>query len=522
MTFDLFFIIMLPYVLQYTATFISVRDNMLLSELLKNTDYSCPNFEDTDVNSICYDSRKACAGSIFFCLEGSAVDGHSFICSAYENGCRIFAVSRDIEWYSDAMFIKFDNTRKALAVASANFFKNPAEKLTVIGITGTKGKTSISFMLRSIFEEAGRKVGIIGTTGTIYADVFEKSDNSTPESYVIHEYFSDMAAKGIDTVVMEVSSQGLKMFRTYGIDFDAAVYTNLSRDHIGPSEHSSFEEYRDCKAILFGQCKKAFINCDDENWEYVAKAYRGTPIFFSITPKADFYAEDITYGGGDSGLKTAYTLCTANEKYHIDINIPGKFSVYNSLAAAACASYFGASRENIRNGLCKAVVEGRMQKVEADLPYTVIIDYAHNELSMENLYDTISNYPHNRIISLFGCGGNRSKDRRYDMGRIAAQYSELCVITSDNPRFESLDSIIDDIKIGLAQGKEKNPGGEYVVIKDRKKAIFHAMDCAKPGDVILITGKGHQHYEEIEGVKYPFCEKDIVLEYAKSVLGLKG
>lgn len=488
---------------------------MLLSAILDKTEYTCDKFTDREITSLCYDSRKACENSLFVCLVGMRADGHDFIGSAYEKGCRAFAVSKIPEGYDDATFITFSDTRKALAIISANFFKKPADRLFLIAVTGTKGKTSVSFMLRSIFEEAGHKVGIIGTTGIIYDKVHEQSENSTPESYDIHHHLSEMEKCGVDVVVMEASSQGLMMHRCYGITYDAAVFTNLSPDHIGDGEHKSFDEYRDCKSLLFSQCREAFANADDDNFAYVTAPFGKRPVLYGIEKPADIKAENIEITSDQKGLKTAYELVVGQTSYGIKLNIPGRFTVYNSLAAAACALSFGCEPEHVRAGLSKAYVEGRMEKVDTDLPFSTIIDYAHNELSMKNLYDTIKNYPHKRIITVFGCGGNRAKSRRYDMGRISMENSDVSIVSSDNPRYENLDDIITDIMVGINLGLEKNKNGKYEIIKDRKQAIQRAMDIANDGDVIIVAGKGHQHYEEIEGIKYPFNERKIIEEYAK-------
>ncbi len=492
---------------------------MLLSQLISNTNCITEKYDDTEISSLCYDSRKAKEGSLFVCLVGTAVDGHDYIDAAYKNGCRFFAVSKEIEKKDGAVYLRYEDTRKALALLSANFFDRPADKIFTVGITGTKGKTSISFMIRSIFEEMGKKVGIIGTTGIIYGDVFEKSDNSTPESYEIHRHLAEMVKQNVDICVMEVSSQGLMMHRSYGIMFDAAIFTNLSPDHIGEGEHKSFEEYRDCKSILFSQCTDAFANMDDDNFMYVTAPFGRRPTMYSATRKSDFYADEIKFESDEKGLKTSYMLHSPYGEFPVTLNIPGKFTVYNSLAAAACAMTFGAEPEQVREGLYKAFVEGRMQKVNTGLPFTVLMDYAHNALSMQSLYETVSLYPHGKIITVFGCGGNRAKARRYDMGSIAAKYSALSVICSDNPRFEKLDDIIEDILVGTKKGLEENKGGEYAVIKDRKEAIEYALSKAKKGDIVIIPGKGHQHYEEIEGKKIPFNEKEIVENYAKRTVG---
>lgn len=511
------------YVYWRTLSFFAEKV-MLLSQLLDKIEYKCEDFRDGEVKNLCYDSRKAGEGSLFVCLSGTFADGHEYIPSAYEKGCRMFAVSKlpqNRAVYKDAVFLKFSNTRKALALLSAAYFGHPAKELTVIGITGTKGKTSISYMMKYIFEAAGKKVGVVGTTGIFYGDFFEKSDNSTPESYELQKHFRAMADCGVDVCVMEVSSQGLMMHRTYGVEFDGAIYTNLSPDHIGKGEHSSYEEYRDCKSMLFAQTKSAFANVDDPNSGYVTAPFEGRVIRFGVDGEADFFASDLEFSSDDKGLHTKFKLNTPDDEFEVKMNIPGRFSVYNALAAATCALHFGVTAEDVVKGLYDAVVIGRMQKVDVGLPYTVIIDYAHNELSMEKLFETVGSYPHNKVITLFGCGGNRSKVRRYDLGYISAKYSDLCVITSDNPRFERLCDINEDIKVGLDKGVLENPRCETVFIDDRKEAMIYAMDYAKKGDIVLITGKGHQHYDEVNGAKIPFFEEEIIKEYAAKLHAVK-
>lgn len=465
--------------------------------------------------SLCYDSRKVTNGAVFICLKGAIFDGHAFFDKAASQGADCIVVS-DSGIYAEKTaenpefsVILVKDSRKALALLSAEFFGYPASKLFTIGITGTKGKTSTTFMVREILESAGFKTGIIGTTGIYYGDKYEYIDNSTPESYELHRIFAEMIKNGVSHVLMEVSSQALMMHRTYGINFDIGVFTNISPDHIGEHEHKDFEEYLACKCLLFGQCKKAIINADADRTKEILEAINASGIecvkYSTKDESAEFFGENPTFEITDC-LSTSFDL-----KGHgrLQLNTPGEFSVYNALCAASIAMTSGASFENVSESLKKVHVFGRVEPVKHEkCDFAVIIDYAHNALSLESLFASVKNYNPKNIITVFGCGGNRSKLRRYDMGEISGKYSDLSVITSDNPRTEKVEDIINDILVGI-----NKTDGKYVIINDRREAIHHALSVAKSGDIVLIVGKGNQLYEEIGHEKIPFDERLVVKEY---------
>jgi len=364
-------------------------------------------------------------------------------------------------------------------------------------------------IISRVLENAGFKTGIIGTTGIYYNDKYEYIDNSTPESYELHRIFSDMVNCGITHVLMEVSSQALMMHRTYGINFDIGVFTNISPDHIGEHEHSDFEDYLSCKCLLFKQCKKAILNADADRIEDVLSSVKDAGIeYLTYSTKdenARFFGENCVFEITDC-LSTSFDLKNYGR---IHLNTPGEFSVYNALCAASVGMTVGASFGQVAKSLEKVRVFGRVEPVKHEkCDFAVIIDYAHNALSLESLFASVKNYSPKNIITVFGCGGNRSKLRRYDMGEISGKYSDLSVITSDNPRTEKVEDIIDDILVGI-----NKTDGKYVIIKDRKEAIHHALSVAKSGDIVLIVGKGNQLYEEIGHEKIPFDERIVVKEY---------
>lgn len=486
---------------------------MKLSVLLHDIDYTaagiCP---DTEIKDIIYDSRKAESGTLFVCIKGFKLDSHDFAKDVYDKGTRVFAVESDIDLPSDATIIKVADTRKFLALASANFFNRPAEKLKTIAITGTKGKTSISFMLKSIFEEAGHKVGIIGSTGTYIGDRFTETVNSTPESYLLHKYYKEMLDNGCDIAIIEATSQGFKLARTHGIRFDLGIFSNLSPDHIGENEHKDFAEYLQCKKMIFDQCDKAIVNSDSEYFEKITENINCSIETVGQCGNSDYSFNQQHFSADQNGLKTSFTFVHGNKEIEIDLNTPGQFSIYNASISIASALSFGIDDSSIKTGLSKTFVKGRMEIVPINKDFTVIIDFAHNEFSVKTLFDTIKLYNPCRIISVFGCGGNRSKLRRYGMGEVIGRNSDLSIITSDNSRFEKVEDIISDILIGM-----NKTDGKYVIIPERRKAIKEALRIAQKGDVILLIGKGHEMYEEIEGVQYPFDEREIVFESLKEL-----
>lgn len=484
---------------------------MLLSLILKGVEtegFRGDEHANIEINNLCFDSRTLKPGDMFVCLKGFETDGHKYAQNAYAKGCRVFCAQDDLELPSDAVLIKAKDTRKFLAKASSNFFGNPQNELLIIALTGTKGKTSTAFMIASVLGEAGRKVGVIGTIGTIIGDKIYKSDNSTPESYLIHKHFREMVSDGIDCVVMETSSQGFKHHRTYGINFDIGVFTNLSPDHIGDGEHADYDEYRLCKKQLFSSCKTGFFNANDIETKFMENGAGCEIKEFGTHYNYDYTAQNIGFIAKDGRLVTEYDFCHSGVFSHFVIPHPGIAGVYNSLCASAVCSFLGVPDDIIEKGLRATVIKGRNETINAPGGFTVIIDYAHNELSVKTLYDTVKPYRKGRVFTVFGCGGNRSRLRRFAMGDVITRHSDVSVITSDNPRYEEVDDIIADIKTGIT-----SPAGEVIVIKDRKKAIHYCLENAKPGDIILIVGKGHQNYEEIKGVKYPFDEKEIVLEF---------
>lgn len=481
---------------------------MKLGEILRDIDFRSGCYDSTlRVNDVVYDSRKAHGDTLFVCIKGFQVDGHSFAADAYRRGARIFACEKDITLPGDAVILKVENTRRLLALASANLFGRPAEKLNIIGITGTKGKTSTSFMLKSIYEAAGHKVGVIGSTGVYIGDTRYDIENSTPESYLLHKFFAEMLHEGCDTAVIEATSQGFKLDRTYGIRFNTGIFTNLSPDHIGAAEHKDFAEYLACKKLIFTQSERMIVNLDSEYYNDITAGTSGKHITFGAGGNADYHFTSPSFTTGRNRLKTEFICVEGDTNTEIDLNTPGYFSLYNAIGAIAAARQDGIGYEAIKKGLAAAFVKGRMEIVPIGKEYTVIIDFAHNEFSVKTLFDTIRLYNPNRVISVFGCGGNRSKLRRYSMGEVIGRNSDLSVITSDNSRYESVDDIIADILVGM-----RKTDGKYEIIPDRRKAIKYALEQAGEGDVVLLIGKGHEMYEEINGEKHPFDERLVVRE----------
>ena len=480
---------------------------MKLDKLLERLQYEVVQGSDgTEVTTLVNDSRKVEAGSVFVCISGAVSDGHRFAADVASKGAAAVVVEKDVEVPSDVTVIKVADTRYALALMSAAYFGYPADKLKIIGITGTKGKTTTTYMIRSILEGVGHKVGLIGTIEAIIGDETIPAANTTPESYTIHEYFARMVEAGCDSVVMEVSSQGLMLHRTAGIPFEIGIFTNLGKDHIGPNEHKDFEDYKRCKAMLFKQCRLGIANVDDKYFPDLFKDATCRVETFGFSKDADLRAEDVELVSRPGYLGVAYHVAGLMD-FDVEIDIPGTFSVYNSLTAIAVCRHFGVPVEKIKEALKKAKVKGRIEMIKVSDEFTLMIDYAHNAMSLESLLTTLKEYHPKRLVCLFGCGGNRSKDRRYEMGEVSGRLADLTIITSDNPRFEEPQAIIDDIKTGIGK-----TDGKYVEICDRKEAIKYAIQHGQPGDVIVLAGKGHEDYQEIKGVKYPMDERVLIAE----------
>lgn len=480
---------------------------MRLSRLLERLDYEVVQGDaGTEISTLEIDSRKVQEGSVFVCISGAVVDGHTFIGQVAEKGAAAIVVEKDVELPETLTVIRVKDTRYALALMSAAYYDYPAEKLKVIGITGTKGKTTTTYMIKSILESAGHKVGLIGTIETIIGETHIPSVNTTPESLSIQKYFARMAEAGCDSVVMEVSSQGLMLHRTAGIPFEIGIFTNLGRDHIGPNEHKDFEDYKRCKGLLFRQCALGIANGDDAYFQDVFAGASCRVETFGFSKEADLRAENTHLVSRPGYLGVAYHVSGLMD-FDVEIDIPGTFSVYNSLTAIAVCRHFGVPEEKIKKALKEAKVKGRIEMIKVSDEFTLMIDYAHNAMSLESLLTTLREYHPARLVCLFGCGGNRSRERRYEMGEVSGRLADLTIITSDNPRFEEPQAIIDDIKTGM-----KRTEGAYVEICDRKEAIRYAITHGQPGDVIVLAGKGHEDYQEIKGVKYPMDERVLIAE----------
>ena len=440
--------------------------NRKLTELLDKLEYEqvCGKTE-REITAVVYDSRKVIPGCLFICINGANFDGHDFAAQVAAQGAGVLVVQKDIELPADAdvTVIKVADTRYAMAFISAAWFGHPAEKLKVIGITGTKGKTTTTYLVKSILENAGYKV-----------------------------------------VVMEVSSQALMLYRTQGFVFDYGIFTNLEPDHIGPNEHASFEEYLHCKGLLFKQCKVGIVNGDDEHWQAVTEGHTCALESFGMGEHCMLRAENrqLVHKPGELGV-TFHVTGLMN--FAVEVPMPGKFSVYNALAAIAICRHFKVDEENIKKALLQAKVKGRIEMIKVSDQFTLLIDYAHNAMALESLLTTLREYEPHRLVSLFGCGGNRSRQRRFEMGEVSGRLADLTIITSDNPRFEEPQDIIDDIKTGMAK-----TDGNYVEICDRKEAITYAIEHGEPGDIIVLAGKGHEDYQEIRGVKHPMDERDLI------------
>lgn len=481
----------------------------VLRELLAGLKYECSTGTlDREVTDIIYDSRKVVPGSMFVCISGAVRDGHGYAAEAVQAGAGVLLTEKDVELPvgADVTVVRVKDTHYAMAFVSAAFFGNPAQEMKIIGITGTKGKTTTTYLVKSILEHAGRKVGLIGTIEIIIGDTHIHADHTTPESYLIQKYFRQMADAGCDTVVMEVSSQGLMLHRTQGFTFDFGIFTNLEPDHIGKGEHKDFDDYLHCKSLLFRQCRIGIVNHDDEHWEAVTEGHTCALETYGIDTRADLRAENITFLREAGNLGMGFDV-TGLMNFPVQIATPGKFSVYNALTAIAICRHFGVQEEDIRAALLAAKVKGRIEPVKVSDAFTLMIDYAHNAMALKSLLGTLREYQPHRLICLFGCGGNRAKSRRYEMGEVSGRMADLTIITSDNPRTEEPQAIIDDIKTGIAR-----TDGKYVEICDRKEAIAYAISHGEPGDIIVLAGKGHEDYQEINGVKYPMDERVLIQE----------
>lgn len=489
---------------------------MKLSKLLEKLEYTVlAGNTDMEISTLVYDSRKVQKDSVFVCISGSVRDAHEFIPDVVKNGAAAVIVEKDVTPVDGVTYIKVEDTRLALAYMSAAYFDYPAKKIKTIGITGTKGKTTTTYMVKSILESAGIKTGLIGTIESICGDKHTPAANTTPESYMVQKLFAEMADEGMDAVVMEVSSQALKLHRVSGFTFDIGVFTNLEPDHIGENEHKDFEEYMHCKSLLFRQCRLGIFNGDDEHLEGIMKGHTCEVETFGYKSINNLVAENVELKKEHGALGVKYHVSGLLD-FDVEVNVPGKFSVYNSLTAIAICHHFNVAKEAIKEALCHVSVKGRIEIVPVTKRYTIMIDYAHNAMALESLLTTLKEYEPGRLVCLFGCGGNRAKSRRYEMGEVSSRLADLTVVTSDNPRNEEPMDIINDILVGVSKAD-----GRYVTIPDRKEAIRYCMENAQASDIIVLAGKGHEDYQEICGVKHHMDEREIIADIIKENPDLK-
>lgn len=457
-----------------------------------------------NITRVVYDSRRAVPGSLFVCIEGYKTDGHKFIQSALDNGAAALVVQKDIPQPENITVIKVPDTRYALAHAADAYFGHPSGSFRLLGITGTKGKTTTSYMIKSILESAGQTVGIIGTVANSIGCEKIPAQRTTPESLDLQELFDKMKDKGADTVVMEVSSQGLKLNRVAASEFSIGVFTNFSQDHIGGNEHPDMEDYFQSKMILFSMAKQGLVNMDALYAERVLAKSKCPCLTYGIKIQADIMATDIVTHPDrvDFLAKTPWFTIP------VEVSVPGQFSVYNALAAIGLAGMMGIGQEHIIAGLKDIHIPGRAEIVPAPgKPWTVMIDYAHTPDSLENILTTVKSFVPGRLISVFGCGGDRDRGKRPKMGKISGEIADFTIITSDNPRTEEPAAIIRDIEEGI-----KKTNGQYIIIQDRTEAIRYAMKNAQKGDIIVLAGKGHETYQMFRDKTIHYDEREIVKE----------
>jgi len=480
---------------------------MRLRELLQDVEYQFVQGDlELDIQDIAYDSRKVKEHVLFVAMKGFRVDGHDYIEKAIENGSRAIVVEDDVEVSSDITVVKLKDTRTDLSKLSRTLFGYPDKEMTTIAITGTKGKTTTSTMIQKILNDCGRECGLIGTMGVFYKDKFYHTMNTSPESYDVFKYMREMLDHGVKHLVMEVSSQSLKLKRWSNVIFDYAIFTNLSLDHVGDDEHEDFEEYKYCKSLLFQQCKTALVNKDSEYYLDMIKNTTCPVYTFGKSLDCNYRLVDASniMSGGFVGIEMNMSGVI---EHTFKVSIPGLFTAYNAMAAISVCNLLGIDISSIEKSLLTVSVKGRMESVLVSNKFSVLIDYAYQGIAMENVLSTMKEANPKRIVTVFGCGGNRSRQRRFDCGEVSGKYADLSILTEDNPRYEENDVIVADILVGM-----NKTNGEYVIIPDRKEAIRYGIVNAKEGDVLLILGKGHEDYQEICGVRHPFDERVIIRE----------
>ncbi|MEG1752846.1 MAG: UDP-N-acetylmuramoyl-L-alanyl-D-glutamate--2,6-diaminopimelate ligase [Christensenella sp.] len=475
---------------------------MRLNELFRDIDCDIYGDAETNIIDLKYDSRKVCKGDLFFCISGIAEDGHKYAAEAVRAGAAALAVT-ELQTEIDIPQVVVKDDRKAMAMAACRFFDYPARRMKMIGVTGTNGKTTITYMLKAIAEQAGIKVGIIGTIHNMIGNDVIHTERTTPESVDLQRLLKEMADAKCDMAVMEVSSHSLVLRRVFGIEFDIGIFTNLTQDHM--DFHETWDNYIAAKSMLFEQSEVSIINIDDDSAANMMGAAKREVIKYSVLQPIQYAAKNIEI----THEKTKFSVQVDGRTLHIEVGIPGYFTVYNALGAIVASSAAGIDIYCIEQGLkSMKPVAGRFEPLDTHgRDFSMILDYAHTPDSLKNALDTVKSFAPARVVTIFGCGGNRDTTKRAIMGKIAGERSDETIITSDNPRFEEPSAIIAQIEEGI-----KTTGGKYRCIENRREAIEYALRNAKKDDVILLAGKGHEDYQEIKGVKHNFDEKVVVEE----------
>ena len=469
---------------------------------------------DVEVTGITCDSRKVQPQNVFVCISGSRMDGHAYAEEAVEKGASVLVAERELEEIPEhvTVFVVKDS-REALAKLSCAWENDPAQHLVTIGVTGTKGKTTTAYMIYEILQKAGIRAGLIGTIETRIGEKSIPSENTTPEPVALQQLFSEMVRKGCTHVVMEVSSQAEKQHRCDGFTFDYGVFTNIGYDHIGALEHASFAEYLSCKKKLLRSCRTGIVNRDEKRFREIVQGSTCTLVTFGYREKADFMAADAALDQEAGVIGVSYRVQGAAE-FPVRVDMPGLFSVFNSLAAITVCAQMGIPKKAMQQALSTIRVRGRCEAVRVYPEMTVLIDYAHNAMSLESLLKTLRKYHPKRLICLFGCGGNRARDRRFRMGEVSGRLADLTVITSDNPRDEKPQDILNDIRTGI----EKTDGA-FVEIADRKEAIRFVIENRQPGDLVVLAGKGHETYQIRKEKRYEMDERVLIREILEESKG---
>ncbi len=488
---------------------------MKLDLLIEKIEYlTLSGATNREIDSLSRDSRIVASGTLFVCIKGAVSDGHEYAMSAYQKGTRVFLSERPLSLPNDATVITVKNTRKALAVVSRTFYGDPQSSLRLVGITGTKGKTTTALTAFHVLNAAGIKTGYIGSNGVRFGTYSYTTANTTPESCDLYKYMRQMVDDGVKCLVMEVSSQAIYLDRIYGIDFDTCAFTNLYVDHIGGAEHPTFEHYRDSKRRLFTEhnAKAIVYNKDDPYAEYMVGTSRNKKVSVSIGQSADICGRDIKIKKGE--FCVSFDMVSGNIHFPTSVSSPGHFSVYNALLAAGICQSLGLTLKQISAHLPSAVIDGRFESIDVLDGVRFVIDYAHNGASLEAALGALREFKPKRLICLFGSVGGRTFDRRAELGHAAAKLADLCILTSDNPDFEDPEKIISDI----AEEFKHESACKYVAIPDRSEAIRYAVKKAKKGDIILLAGKGHEDYQLINGKKIPFSERAIIKEAVAEIV----